>query len=313
MGVNICATLGGNLGQPACDVRMGRPKFLLLTRGKVFSAADLADSDSFKAALTAAMRLARTDNNKVFCSALIRVADDNTSDPNAQTLADGYQEILNESLPSFTLQSTIGICQAQEMIQFNGWKDKVFVIDSNNVVWFVQNSSAGGNGFTTGYMYTDPPRFGNSQNIQVTKTKLVFGTLEEFKSNVGAIKIDFDASKLVNTVDVVLSEKAAAAGYAFKMGGAIKCAGIDIFTDYQDLLAVIGAWKATRLDTNAAVAIATTVKDAVNKLWTVTLDNATAITTGVKIRIELVDPTALHALGTPVDGIESISVIVIKP
>jgi hypothetical protein len=312
MSVNICATLGGNLGKPACDVRMGRPKFWLPTRGKVFTASDLVSSDSIKAALTSAMRLKRTDNNKVYCSPLIRVADDNTSDPNAQTLADGYQEILNESLPAYTLQYTIGICQAQELIQFNGFKDGLFIVDTNNVLWYVVTATNGAQGFTSGYIYTDPPRFGNSQNIQVIKTKMVFGTLEEFKSNVGAIKLDFDVSKLVNTVDVVLSEKIAAVGYAFNIAATVKCAGIDIYSDYQDLLNVIGAWKATRLDTNANVTIASVAKNA-GGYWVVTLDNGTVIPALTKVQLELVDPTALHALGTAVDGIESVAIIVTKP
>src|SRR4051812_17027846 len=114
--INICATLGGNAGQGDYDVRMGRPKYILPTRSKVFAAADLVDLATFKAALLAAMLLTRDDFNKVFCFPLMRVVDDNTAEATTQSLADGYEEVLNESVPKYTLQSTAGTCQAQAMV-----------------------------------------------------------------------------------------------------------------------------------------------------------------------------------------------------
>lgn len=312
-GINVCANLGGNAGQGSCEVRMSQPKYLPFTRGKVFSAADIADAATFKAALLAAMLLARTDSNKVFVFPLMRVVDDNTADPKEETLADGYSEVLNESLPTYTLQSTAGVCQNQAMVGFNGWNDKVFIVDKNNIFWGVSDGNGGVQGFSVGSLYTNPPRFGNSSNIVTSKTKLVFGTLEEFKSGLVAIKIDFDPTKLANTVDVVLSEAIAATGYAFKIAGNQKCAGTSIYTAFRTLLDQTGAWKATRLDTNAAVTVSSAAHDDTNSAWTVTLASSPTIAATTKIKIELVDPTALAALTTPVKGIEGIEVIVVKP
>lgn len=313
MSVNVCTYLGGNTGQGACEVRMGAPKYLLFTRGKVFAAADIVDSASFKAALTAAMLLSRDNDNKVFCFPLMRVADDSTAEPKTETLADGYEEVLNESLPTYTLQSTAGVCQAQGMVSFNGWSGPVFVVDKNNIVWYVGDGNGGAQGFTTGSLYTNPPRFGNSSNIVTSKTKLVFGTVDEFKGNLGAIKIDFDPTKLANTVDVTLSEAITATGYAFKIAIKQSCAGTNIYNSYKTLLDQTGAWKATLLVAGTAVTVSSAAHDDTNICWTVTLASSPTISATTKIKIELVDPTALAALTTAVKGIEGVSLIVVKP
>lgn len=312
-GINVCATLGGNTGKPACDVRMARPQYIMPTRGKVFAAADLTDSATFKAALKAAMLQPRDSANKVFCFPLMRVVDDNTGDPNTQALADGYEEVLNEVLPKYLLQSTAGVCVVQAMCEFNGWTDGVFVVDVNKIVWYVISSADGAQAFTVGSLYTDPPRFGNSSNIQTSRTRLTFGTIEEFKSGVGAIKIDFDPSKLVNTVDVKLVEKAAQASNVFTLGGMVECAGTDIYASYSTGLANVARWVLTRLDTGAAVALTSVTADAGNKGWDITVDNTayTALPSGTKLEFKLADPATLDAAG--VSGIESFTIVYTKP
>jgi hypothetical protein len=313
MSINICATLGGNAGQGDCEVRMKRPKYILPTRGKVFAAADFADEATFKAALIAAMLLPRDDNNKVFCFPLMRVVDDNTADANTQSLADGYEEVLNESLPNYTLQSTSGTCQAQAMVKFNGWQDEVFVIDAAGVFWYVVSLSGGGQGFSVGNLYTNPPRFGNSANIVTQKTKLLFGTIEEFKGGLGAIKVSFDPTKLANTVDVVLYEKLVASANVLKIAGKAFCADTDIYAGYSTALANVARWSAINATTGAAITITSVAVDATNKAWTFTLDSTahSALPSGGKVIINLVSPAVLAAAG--VTGIEGLSFVYTKP
>jgi hypothetical protein len=59
--LNISVSLGANTGQVVGDLRMGRPKHLLLTNGAELTNADLADSESLQAWLEAKMALSRTD------------------------------------------------------------------------------------------------------------------------------------------------------------------------------------------------------------------------------------------------------------
>jgi len=313
VGINVCATLGGNTGRGGCEVRMKAIRYLLFSKGKVFSASELASAATLKAAILAALLLPRTDPNKMYCFPLMRVVDDNTPEAKTETLVDGYEEVLNESLPTYTLQSTAGTCQADAMVLFNGWTDYVYAIDIDRVMWLVSDGGTGATGWTTGSLYTNPARFGNSSNIVTSKTKLVFGTVDEFKGKKVALKIDFDPTKLVNIVDVQLAEAIPGTGYAFKIAGAQVCAGTDIYAAYKTLLDQTGAWKATRLDTNAAVTVSSAAHDDTNLAWTITLASSPTIAASTQIKIELVDPTALAALTTPVKGIDSLAVIALKP
>jgi len=312
-GINICATLGGNAGKGTCDVRMGRPKVVLPTRGKVFSANDLASSDAFKVALLAAMLLARTDANKVFAFPAMRIVEDNTADVTLGTLADGYEEVLNESLPLYKLQSTVGVCQQQAMCQFNGWTDKIFIVDHNNVLWYVQTSTGGGQGWSVGNLYTNPPKFGNTANIQTADTRLAFGSIEEFKSSIGAIKLGFDVTKLTNTVDVDLLEKAAAVANVITIGGTLKCIGLDIYDSFSTLLNNAARWVVKNVATGATIPVTSVALAPSTKGWALTIDTTifTGLAPGAKISINIADPATLNTAGA--GGIEGIEYIFTKP
>lgn len=311
-GINVCTFLGGNTGEGSCEVRMSSPKFFGPTRGLKFSKADLASSDTVKAAMLAAMLLSREDDNKLFWFPVLRKISDNTAEAKTETLDDGFEEVLNESLPSYLLESTAGVCQTQGMVAFNGWTGKNYVIDKNNILWAVATDDGGAQGWSTGSLYTNPPRFGNSSNINTNKTKLVFGTVEEFKGKLIAVKLNFDPTKLANIVDVALFERIAATGYAFKIASEQYCAGTDLYAAYKTGLAQTGAWDISLPD-GTAVTVASVAADDTNKAWTVTAASSPTIAAGVKLTVKLKNPTVLAGLTTPVKGIESIPVVVTKP
>jgi len=198
-------------------------------------------------------------------------------------------------------------------VEFNGWTNGVFVVDVNNILWYVTTSTSGAQAWSVGNLYTDPPRFGNSSNIVTSKTRLTFGTLEEFKSGVGAIKIDFDPSKLVNTVDVILVEKAAVSTNVYTIGGIVQCAGTDIADSYSSGLANIARWVVKRLDTGAAMTLTSVTYSSSTKGWVITVDSTahTALPSGTKLEFSLADPATLDAAG--VSGIESFTIVYTKP
>jgi len=292
---------------------MKYPKFPIFARSKKFSAADIADSASLKAALTAAMLLTRDDANKVFPFPVMRKIADGTAEPKKETLDDGYMEILNESLPMYTLESVTGVCQQQAMIDFNGWTDTVYIIDKDGIFWGVATDDGGCQGFSVGSLYTNPPRFGNSANIATSKTELLFGSVDEFKNKLVAIKVDFDPTKLANIVDVTLAESAAASGYVFKIKGTQSCAGNDIYAAYKLALAQTGAWKATNLTDGSSITVSSITADDATSSWFITLNNSPVIAPATKIKLEFVSPAAGALLSTPLKGIEAFSLIVTKP
>jgi hypothetical protein len=314
--INVVTQLGANTGQSIGDVRMGRPKAFFFTRGFEFAPADLLDSDSLFAALTTAMNLSRTHINKVFMFTGFHEADDNTGDPQEQSLADGYSEVLNEALAKYTLKHTAGVAQTQSFVEFNGWEDGVYVLDDKNLFWYRGKSNNGGRFFDVGALYSTYPRFGNTGNINTGLTKITFGTPEDFKQGLGCVKLTHSISELPNMVDVTLAEGAVASGYAFKIVARNKYTGTNIYQTYADLLNVVGAWKISKKD-GTVVTVASVAKDATldsnNGGWTVTANSTPTINPATELYIELVDPTALAALTTSVTGIESFKVKVLKP
>jgi hypothetical protein len=315
-GINVCATLGGNTGRPACDVRMGRIKYLLLTTSKEFTEANMATSEAFEAALQAAMLLSNTDANKIFAFPEMRDVTDNTGDPALGTLADGYEEVLNEALPKYLLRSTSGTCVQQAMASFNGWPGKTFVIDENGILWYKTTTTNGGRGFTVGYLYTNPPKFKGSGDVQTSNTRFTFGSIDEFKTNVGALKLEFALSDLLQIQDVVLDDRedendSGALNNVFVIGGKIRCEGTDIYAAYADLLNAVARWRAYKAD-GSALTIDSVSKNAGESGWNITLAAAgfNGMAAGDVFYIDLATPTVLHAAG--VDGIEGVKLRFVK-
>jgi hypothetical protein len=308
MAINICATLGGNTGAPACDVRMGRPKYILLTTGREFAETDIEDSAAFQSALQTAMLLPKSNANKVYAFPQANESTDNTGDPSLGTLADGYEEVLNEALPKYLLRSKAGTCVQQQMQSFNGWPGKVYVVDDSNIMWFRTTSADGAAGFTCGYLYTNPPKFKGSGDVNTANTRLTFGSIDEFKTKVGAIKLDFNVSTLTNILEVELDDResentSGALNNVFVIGGKTRCEGTDIYAAYSTALNSVARWRAYQSN-GTVISITTVTTNAGLSGWNITLNSAafTALPSGTVFYIDLETPTVLHAAG--IDGIE---------
>lgn len=311
--INVCTTLGNNTGKSACEVRMKRPKYPLLSNYE-FTAAELASSDALKAAIIRQMLLGNTVAGKAFLFPEMRVTDDNTGDPNVQSLADGYEEVLNEALPKYTLHSTVGVCQQQSMVAFNGWTGGIFPIDADRVFWYRKTATGGGKGFSTGNLYTDPPRPGSSAAIQVAKTRVTFGSIDEFKSDLGAVKIDFNIASLLNIVDVILTDvedafnSPSTSTNVFIIGGLVKCSGDNIYAAYKDSLNSVLRWRSYRLDTLASIPITSVAKNDALLGWTITINAASfaALPSGTKFAVDLVTPDQLSPAVTGIEGTKAV-------
>lgn len=314
-GINICGTLGGNTGRPDCDVRMGRIKYLLLTSGKEFTESELATSESFEAALQTAMLLANSDPNKVFVFPEMRDVTDNSGDPATGTLADGFEEVLNEALPKYLLRSTPGLCVQQMMASFNGWPGKFYFVDENGILFFKITSSDGGKGLTTGYLYTNPPKPKGSGDVQTANTRLTFGSIDELKSNLGALKLDFSPADLNNMQDVILTDEetenvSGSLNNTFLVGAKTRCEGTNIYSTYKTLLTA-ARWRAY---TSAGVDITITSVTPVDlsSAWQIVLNSSeyNALAEGTVIYIDLVPPATLVANG--IEGIEAVKLRFVK-
>ncbi|RYD50944.1 MAG: hypothetical protein EOP83_23595, partial [Verrucomicrobiaceae bacterium] len=280
---------------------MGRPKILILSRGATFTSSELATSAAFKAALQAKMNLARSASGKCFIVDGNREADNKTGEPATGNLGDGYIEVLNDALPTYDFKNTKGVAEQQSLVSFNGFTDTVYIIDHNGILWHRGGASGSGKGFTIGNFYATAPAFGGTGNINTNLVKLTFGDADEFKTNVGALKLDFTAAELNQLTDVLLSEAASASGYAFKIAVKQRFAGNSVYAEYEAGLNQTGAWKATLAD-GTDVVIASVAGNDAGEYWLVTLASSPTIAAEALITIELKDPATLAALTTPVLG-----------
>lgn len=315
MSLNGCVALGVNTGKGKCDVRMKRPKYVL-NCDATFSASDLKSSSTLKAAIKRQMLLANGSSGKAYLSPLLRVVNDNTGDPNVQSLADGYEEVLNEATPKYAMQFTAGICQQQAWVALNGWTSGQFIIDQDNYFFYRTTDDKGGQGFTVGNQYTDPPRPGNSSNIAVGTTRITYGNVDEFKSNVGAIKLDFDPATLVNLLDVILKDvedafdSPSTGTHVFYIGAETKCYGDNIYASYKTALANTARWHFEDEAGNTLTVISVSAQDNLdsgNGGWIVAINQAqfNALASKTKIYANLADPTVLNNAG--VTGIEGVA------
>ena len=314
--INISTTLGTNTGKSLGDVRMGRIKHIILTRGKEFTAEELADSDALMAAIIAGIQQPRTSVNKLFVFTGFREAEDKTGDPQTGTLGDGYEEVLNEAIPKIDLKHTAGVAQTQSFVTFNGWSDKFYFIDDQGILWYRDTSSEGGKGFTLAGLYASYPRPGGTGNIVTGLVKLTLASADEFKSAVGAVKLGFNIAELPEIVDVALMEVAGTAGYVFNIAAKRKYAGTNIYETYKTLLAQKEAWEITKKDGTPVAVEACAADDTLNGNkggWKVTADDTTPIAADTELFINLKSPAVLAELALPTEGIEGIRVKVVKP
>jgi hypothetical protein len=312
--IYVVASLGTNTGRTAGDIRMGRIKTLLIHRGgNPFTAAHLADSASLKTELQRRLSLPRTDPDKVFLFDGLREAEDKTGDPQTANLQDGYEEVLNEPLPKFVFKHTKGVAEHQSLVTFNGITSPIFFIDDKGVFWYKGASNNGGQGFGLSYFFASAPKPGGSGAINVGTINVSMATADEFKTNVGALKVDFTASELVNPTDLTLTEVAAASGYGFTLGVTNRFGGTSVYDALKVALSQSGAWKATLVETGAAVTVSAVTANDATKSFTLTLNNVPTIASGKAIILEFVGAAALAALATPIIGFEAVALKVIKP
>jgi hypothetical protein len=303
--IDICANIGDNTGKGTCPVRMKYPKYAL-PGGATFTDAQLATPAAFKVALRAAMLLPNGTAGKVVVFPKANQQTDNTGAASPATLADGYSEVLVEKLPSYTLDAVTDYCTTVAMHAYNGYLGGVFIVDGDNVLWYVKATT--NRGFTIGNLHTPVPRFGTISAIQTVQTQLTFGSVDEFLS-AGALKLDFDVATLVNQVTVLVVEKAAQAANVFTLGIQAKCAGTDLTPAYVAALTNVARWVVT---INGTVITITSVTASGNSL-VITSDSTAygAAASGAIIAINLASPVVLAAAG--VTGIEGVAISYIKP
>ena len=311
---DICGTLGANTGKPVCDVALAAIKYFLPTLGAEFTAAELVDSDTIKAAITERMLEVRGSTDKLYLFPLANESEPTTGDRTVASLADGFEKTLLDPVPKYVMRSgAVGLYQHQPLTAFNGFSGKGYFIDRNNRFFYIIKSDGTGKGLSVADVYTSIPGFGSTAALTPAVTNITMGNVDELKIGpIGIIQLDFNVADLVNIEDVSIVEKAAHASNVYTVGGKTKYGQTDIYASYSTALANSARWVVTNMQTGATIAITTVTADATNKGWDITIDSTaySALSTGDKFSINLADPATLSAAG--VDGIEGIKIVYTK-
>lgn len=292
---------------------MGKPRRIFATSGRELTAADLQDSDAVKEWMEQGILQEISSTDKLFLSPHFNDAEDATGDPNLGTLADGYEEVLDEALNKIILIHASNYCQQVAMAGLNGFKGKVYILDDANIFWYVVKSGGGGKGLSVAQLYTPKPKFkGNAVNA--ARTRLVFASLDEFMT-MGAIKLDFVPTSLPQLSDVVLDDRetgensnGVASNNVFTIGGKTSCDQEDVYAELADAMADDALWYAEDIGTGDEITIDSVAKNDTDKGWDVTLNSTefNALTAGTRFKIGWRKPETLVASG--VEGVEAIAI-----
>ena len=315
MAISLCSTVGANTGQIDCDVTRGNPQSILVGSGSI-AAADYATEALFKIAFAGKLKLAAGDSEKLFPFPIIQTTVDKSDPAKEATLGYGLKVKLLRSRAGYEFDVLAGSSLEKKLIKFDGKIIPLFIFDDQANVWGIK--AANGNFAGAKYLVGVEPRgFGDAQNAKTTKITISIIDSRDFTENAYFYSTDFSVNDLTGLLDADITEISHSTNaYKLKVTVATSQIGVpvNLYTQYQDLLASTSLWIAkTGATYGTSLALTTVVKDAVNAGWTVTFDNTAfgALASGAKIKVSLADPATLNA--ADVTDIESVALIITKP
>lgn len=317
MSFSLCGSVGQNTGAVKCDRRRGIPKKIIIG-SKEFDSDDYASQSAFDAALTAAFILATGNADKLYPFPEITGVTDQTEAAKEGTLgAFGPKIRLVEGRPAYEFDVIAGTALETALRKFNGQQVPCYIVDDSGAVWGKYVTSSGKMVGTDVLIFVTPHKFGDGANGQTTKVSISFISASDVYDSACFVETGVTLSDMVGLIDVTLSEYAAHASNVHKVKGEIKTANpgvaLSLYDSYADELADATLWTAkTGATYGTTLAITSIAKNTSNKGWDITFDSTayTALASGAKIKLNLVDPTSLAA--EDVTGVEGIALIMTK-
>lgn len=312
--INLCGSVGANTGKIDCDPRRANFKSIIVG-GAQFDSTQYGTPVAFQAAFQTAMNLATGASGKLYPFPEFVGVNVNTEANKEATFGNGQKITLAEGRPTYIADLRIGTNLERQLRKFNGQVVPVWAFDDAGNVWGKKNAAAKFVGYQA-EIFVAGAGFGDYNNAQFTRVTISFQSASDFYDYAAFVPTDFDVTNLEGLLDVELFEAAVSATNVRKIGvrfvNAQLGANQNIYDNYDTELAVGSLWKATNLTTGAAITITSVAIDATLKAFTLTLDTTmwTALTSGTKVEIDLVDPPALVAAG--VTGIEALPLVITK-
>lgn len=310
--ISVCGTVGGNTAVKACYNDIGIPRAVFFVPiGKTYTTATMA---ALKTAIAAGI-LENSPYNRLFPLQNIVQITDNSSEPTQQTFTgDNSVVFTSQGFYNLNFQWVAGgICLLIAMLKANSRNKAFFIVDSYGQLIGTEAGTDLIKGIT-GNSFTQKFKFAvGTDAVAAYSTNLIFAP-EQVNENLAIVNFNQPGggglaylTGLSGLLDVNITQGAARALGVLKVVAKTACGTVNLYDDYADALAVVGAWQAKNTLTGKPIAILTVVKDTTNLGWTVTLDTADAnySASAGGVSVGLAGPATLAALGTPVVGYES--------
>jgi len=300
LNVPTCTTDRGNTGTPACYFDIKHIKSVILAPAtQSFSAANMADVDTFIAAMQAAT-IAGTSARIYPVSNFVGVTD-NTEEAVFETSGYGDKRFTREGDYQFKFEFWKGgMCLNKQLRKFNKGSWSVYLVDAQNQVWGKKVGTALA-GFSAS-IYTEKPKINDGTAATKYMIDLSLPNPEELADDFGVVVLDcsFDdfVKGILNVNITVTVSTEADVTYTI----ATECGNDDLYDFYADELADTDAI-ILKNNSGTPVVASAVVKVPASKAW-----KASATLTAGTYTIELPTPAALAALDigeAPANGIES--------
>lgn len=301
-----CVAGGANTGYGDCFID---PKFIaggiLVPPDKVYTAEQLADKDTFLAALQADILADVAE--RIYPLAKFAGVTDNTETPTLQTLGYGGLAVTREGLYNLSFQFIQGgLCLSKSLRKFNSSNKTIIVWDADGVM-YGWKSGTGFRGIPLELFYQNPFRVADGTNVTNYTLQVAFKPYY-LNDEPGFVKIGLgDLEALKGLQDIVLSETTGSNLPILKLKANTGCNSYDLFDLYEDELAEEALWVASNQSDGSEVAVTSVAKDTALKAWTVTLDAADIDVSGTVI-VTLVSPEELNTAG--ISGYEALKLSV---
>ncbi len=296
-----------NTGVNLCDIIKDIPfGLLLMDAGVEFDAADRADVDTFVAAIKDATRASR--GARVYPLWDLVNFEDTTKEAQRGTVGNlSITDIkLIDAVPGFKFGHYKGELFHAKLSKAERERLRLMIVDQNYAVYGTKKASGAMTGFSLNEFSVDPSKFATPQGAAQYPFNVVLASLLEYKDNLAFVQADSTLGNISGLIDVNLSQFNLASNVV-KVKVLSDGDQQNLFDLYATELAAAGAWVLTNKQTGASVSITSvSAADTVNKVWAVTMDNAswTALASGDFFTLNLNTAAILSAtyLG---DGYES--------
>lgn len=302
MSFNLCTVSNRNTGGIKCDVSRG-----VLSKPFIFNddyeVGDVNTPQTFLAALIASSILGKNESGKVFPMPNVEEITNKAEANKEGTLALGFKQILFEGRPAYEIKFFAGNVQLKALRAYNNKTVGLLEYDRNKNMWGTVSGTKF-KGFSAKVFFTGGD-LATGQNVEEGVVTMTISILDvnEYRDNNYYMPIEGNITDIKGLVDVegyVFSQATNVVKIGYRLQTSQLGKYINMFDNFEDELADAGLYLAYSVGADGVLtplAITSVVKDAVNHVYTFTL-NATAyglLAPGTPIKIFAVNPATLEA------------------